>query len=409
LGFPDEYEFLELDDGKHQRPEAKQKEKPEQLPQKCPSCDFLKPARVHKCAACGFVPQFVAPVEVEDGELKKLQRKTRKEYSLKEKQSFLAQLNQHASEKGFKAGKNGCYGWSLHQYKEKFGSDVPSRLDWGKREPIQEPIGPWLYASGAAEYQGNIQPGEFLQQVKGIFGKEIVPGRTNHIYPDNFEHIGFLFAAGKVLWSRADVEKQTAQWQEIAPQLDYFVLPEFEPWADCFAAEILGGMVGQGLEYRTRPMVVVPEISEKAIDQYQKTAKKLEKKGLVVRVQGQDITRKWYGVNITKLGAEVLKANKKDETIAASEPVPDPAGPKLKCMSCGGIYHSLTKAFDPDATPNGGMFELLPKYKAYAWDQWSADWTGESLICPGCSEPHLDPHTGLLRPGAVVEPETAEA
>lgn len=140
LGFPDEYEFLKLDDGKHSRKKKKEQELKIKLPKKCPSCDFLKPAGVHKCPACQFEPKFIKAVEVRDGELKKLQRKTRNEYSLKDKQSFLAQLNQYASETGKKEGKNGCFGWSIHKYKEKFGSEVPSRLDWGAREPIGKEV-----------------------------------------------------------------------------------------------------------------------------------------------------------------------------------------------------------------------------------------------------------------------------
>ncbi len=140
LGFPDEITIDELDDGKHAESKNKKKEKPEKLPKVCPSCDFVKPPGVQKCPACGFKPEFVQDVEVEKGELEKLQRKTRKDYTLQEKQSFLAQLNQFASEKGFKEGKNGCYGWALHQYKEKFGSSVPSRLDWGKREQITKEV-----------------------------------------------------------------------------------------------------------------------------------------------------------------------------------------------------------------------------------------------------------------------------
>jgi len=140
LGFPDEYEFLHLDDGKHPDSKNKKKEIPEKLPKKCPSCDFLKPAGVRKCPACQFTPEFIQDVEFEEGELKKLQRKTRSEYTLKEKQSFLAQLNQFAFDKGFKQGKGGCFGWALMQYKEKFGSDVPSRLDWGAKEPITQEV-----------------------------------------------------------------------------------------------------------------------------------------------------------------------------------------------------------------------------------------------------------------------------
>ena len=136
LGWPDDYEFIELDDGKKHDSKNKKKERPEQLPKVCPSCDFLKPPGVRKCPACKFTPDFIEDVDVEKGELEKIQRKTRKDYSLEEKQSFLSQLNQFASDKGFKEGKNGCYGWSLHQYKEKFGSSVPSRVNWGTKEPI---------------------------------------------------------------------------------------------------------------------------------------------------------------------------------------------------------------------------------------------------------------------------------
>ncbi len=137
LGFPDEYEFLKLDDGKHQRSKSKEKDRLPKLPKKCPSCDFLKPATVHKCPACQFQPEFIQEVETTEGELKKLKRKARKEFTLKDKQSFLSQLNQYASEKGFLEGKNGCYGWALHKYKTKFGSEVPSHLDWGAKEPVQ--------------------------------------------------------------------------------------------------------------------------------------------------------------------------------------------------------------------------------------------------------------------------------
>ena len=140
LGWPDEYEFFELDDGKKTNQKNKKKDRPEKLPKVCPSCEWVKPAGVQKCAKCGFKPEFIQDVEVEKGELEKLQRKTRKDYSLSDKQSFLAQLNMYAYMKGYKQGKNGCYGWSLMKYKEKFGSDVPSRIDWGRRENVETDV-----------------------------------------------------------------------------------------------------------------------------------------------------------------------------------------------------------------------------------------------------------------------------
>ena len=140
LGFPEEYEFLELDDGKHGESKNKKKERPEQLPKACPSCEYLKPPGVQKCAACGFKPEFIQDVEIEDGELEKIKRKAKKAFTLAEKQSFISQLNQYAFEKGFKSGKGGCYGWSIHKYSDKFGGDPPSRIKWDLKEPVSADV-----------------------------------------------------------------------------------------------------------------------------------------------------------------------------------------------------------------------------------------------------------------------------
>jgi len=141
LGWPDEYEFLELDDGKKQEiKNKKQEKKKEKLPKACPSCAFLKPAGVYVCPACGFRPEHIEDVEVADGQLEKLKRKKKKETSIQDKQSFLNQLNQHAWDKGFRAGKGGCYGWAINQYKDHFGSNPPSRLKWGNKEPIGKEV-----------------------------------------------------------------------------------------------------------------------------------------------------------------------------------------------------------------------------------------------------------------------------
>lgn len=144
LGFPDDYEFLALDDGKKPDKKNKKKEREEPKPKKCPSCEFIKPAGVRKCPACQFEPKFLQDVETEKGELEKLKRKARSEYTLAEKQSFLNQLNQFAAEKNFKEGKSGCYGWSLHQFKEKFGCQPSSKLNWGSREPIRIEVQNWI-------------------------------------------------------------------------------------------------------------------------------------------------------------------------------------------------------------------------------------------------------------------------
>lgn len=133
LGFPDEYDFTELDDGKHQRSKNKKKEREDPLPKKCTSCDFIKPVRVRKCPACGVEPKYIQEVETKEGELKKLKRKNNKNYSKQEKQSFLSQLNQYAMDKGYNKG------WASHKYREKFGV-WPRNLTKTGLEPVGEEV-----------------------------------------------------------------------------------------------------------------------------------------------------------------------------------------------------------------------------------------------------------------------------
>ena len=124
LGFPDDIEadWFELDDGKHAESKNKKKEKPEKLPKKCSSCDFMKPPGVRKCPACGFTPNFIEDVETNQGTLEKLKRKSNRVYTRKEKQSFFNQLNQYGSEKGWSQGA------VSHKYRDKFGV-WPNRMD----------------------------------------------------------------------------------------------------------------------------------------------------------------------------------------------------------------------------------------------------------------------------------------
>lgn len=140
LGFPDSYEFTELDDGKHKESKNKKQDKPEQLPKKCPSCDFLKAAGVRKCPACGFIPQFVKDVEVVEGELKKLDRKKVKVYSLDEKRDFLGGLNQYGQDHGWKIGNKGVYGAAIHKFKEKFGHAPSNKIPWAYKCPTSEEV-----------------------------------------------------------------------------------------------------------------------------------------------------------------------------------------------------------------------------------------------------------------------------
>ena len=143
LGFIDEIEFDRLDDGKKKKGGSSEKEKKEQLPKPCPSCDYLKPAGMRKCPACGMETEYIKDVETAAGELKEIKR-NRRTYTIAQKQAFLAGLNTYAAGKGFKMGRRGVFGWALNQYKEKFGSDVPSKVDWGARGPVTEEVQKWV-------------------------------------------------------------------------------------------------------------------------------------------------------------------------------------------------------------------------------------------------------------------------
>lgn len=117
LGFPDEFEFWGLDDGKRSEAGSKQKEKEhaEKLPKRCPSCDFLKPAGVLKCPACGLVPEYAEAVETIDGNIVKLKRSDITPPTMAQKRKWYAGLLAYAQSKGLKRG------WADHTYREKFG------------------------------------------------------------------------------------------------------------------------------------------------------------------------------------------------------------------------------------------------------------------------------------------------
>jgi superfamily II DNA or RNA helicase len=138
LGFPDDYEFFGLDDGNKKK--AAERIRKEKIPKACPSCAFIKPVGVRTCPACGFTPDLRKDVEAVDGDLKKLQRKVVREYTIEQKQSFLAQLTQYAENQKMKVGKGGCYGWAIHKYVEKFGVAPSGKINWAKKEPISEEV-----------------------------------------------------------------------------------------------------------------------------------------------------------------------------------------------------------------------------------------------------------------------------
>jgi len=157
----DEYDYI-LDDGKPRKDGKKDIERKEPLPKACPSCGYIKPAGIRKCPACGLIPEHIASPDFEAGELVELKRarKARKEYTIEQKQAFLAGMNTYARNKGYKMGKGGCFGWCLHAYKDKFGCAPSSKIQWGAVGPITPEVKNWLthitiaHAANVAKMKG---------------------------------------------------------------------------------------------------------------------------------------------------------------------------------------------------------------------------------------------------------------
>lgn len=123
LGYPTEDLPLELDDGTPKKASGA-RQKDETKPKKCPSCSYIKPPSVHECPACGFKPERQSDVEVEAGELVRLDRG--KKPTREEKQAAYSALLWMAREKGRKLG------WAAHIYRDIFGvwprglDDIPA-------------------------------------------------------------------------------------------------------------------------------------------------------------------------------------------------------------------------------------------------------------------------------------------
>lgn len=129
LGYPTDDLPLKLCDGT--KPESKS-DKPEKKENKCPKCHFIK-KKGRKCEKCGHETE--APkndVEVEEGTLKKLERKPKAEVKSKDVcQAWYSQLLCYAKSKGYKSG------WAANQYKNKFGV-YPRGLHEGHSSPSVE-------------------------------------------------------------------------------------------------------------------------------------------------------------------------------------------------------------------------------------------------------------------------------
>lgn len=112
LGHPCDDLPLALDDGKPRKSGSKSFERLESLPTKCSSCSFMKPAKVHKCPACGFAPERQNEVQTLPGTLVKQARK----------KLVTAHVKQHVYSQLLFLQRKHHYslGWVANQYRSIF-------------------------------------------------------------------------------------------------------------------------------------------------------------------------------------------------------------------------------------------------------------------------------------------------
>ncbi len=135
LGFVTDIHHDVLDDGTPRR--AGQRERKEPLPKECGQCSFLKPAKVHRCPACGFAPERQSAIETEDGSLVALTKGKRKS-TPDEKRAFYAEL------RGYARAADKTEKWVLANYRARF-NEWPARKGIPPETPSAETMG-WLHS-----------------------------------------------------------------------------------------------------------------------------------------------------------------------------------------------------------------------------------------------------------------------
>ena len=131
LGHPCDDLPLALDDGKPKTSSSKRDERLESLPKKCAKCSLMRPAKVHKCPACGFAPERQNEIQTINGALVKQARK--KPATQDVKQHVYSQLVFLQRKRRYSRG------WVANQYRSIF--DVwPKGLAEVTATPTQEII-----------------------------------------------------------------------------------------------------------------------------------------------------------------------------------------------------------------------------------------------------------------------------
>lgn len=155
IGHPFDDLPLELDDGTANKAGSRKEERKKSEPKPCPKCKFVRDAGVHECPKCGFAPTRQSDVEVAEGELVRIDRKTKKPATPDRKQHVYSQLLQVCRAKGYRPG------WTANQYRAMFGV-WPRGLRDVEAAPTGELLG-WLksqqirFAKGSQK--GEVQHG----------------------------------------------------------------------------------------------------------------------------------------------------------------------------------------------------------------------------------------------------------
>ena len=103
---------------------------------------------------------------------------------------------------------------------------VKAPLPAPPQETNQYPLPTALHEMSNQDYRAQFNPMEFLQQVRTLFGSEIVQARTNTLRPESFVRAGFIFAVGKVCLSRPAAQDIIEAWQQKAPWPSTGFLPD---------------------------------------------------------------------------------------------------------------------------------------------------------------------------------------
>ena len=115
LGFPTEDLPLELDNGKAKDAKRGSEEDEEPKASVCPSCKYVKKTYMPVCPQCGFAARKKPDVVELDGELKRVEKKSKKKaLTTLGKQEVYSQLLTMQMNRGYSDG------WVAHQYRNIF-------------------------------------------------------------------------------------------------------------------------------------------------------------------------------------------------------------------------------------------------------------------------------------------------